>query len=208
MLVVMENVDIGYSKPILRNINVTMDKNGLVLVIGANGSGKTSFLKTIAGLLKPLKGTVKVLGKKPYSPFFDRSIIGYVAQDPLHQLTEPRVIDEVLLQARSTSEANYWLKRLGLSKLAYEKTLNLSIGEMKKVLIASALARNPRILLIDEPSLGQDTSSLKQVISILREYSNNNLVVIATHDIRILSCLKPYMVIEVDGGVVKVRRVS
>ncbi len=207
MLVTVKDADIGYSKPVLRDVNITMNRNGVVLVIGANGSGKTSLLKTIAGLLKPLKGTVEVLGRKPYSPFFDRSIIGYVAQDPLHQLTEPRVIDEILLQARSIGEAYYWLERLGLSKLAYEKTLNLSIGEMKKVLIASALAKRPRILLVDEPSLGQDTSSLKQILSILREYSTNNLVIIATHDLRILSCLKPYMVVEVGKGVAKARRI-
>lgn len=202
MLIKLRNVYVGYNGYlVLRNINLDIDKAGVVLIHGPNGGGKTTLLKTIAGLIKPLKGEVRVLRYKPYSPLFNRSLVGYVAQDPVHQLTEPTVLDELLLQSASKDKALYWAGRLGLTNLLNESPLRVSIGEMKRVLIASALAKEPRILLVDEPSLGQDADNLKRIISSLVEFAGKNrLVVIASHDPRIHYCLRPSLRLRVGDG--------
>lgn len=203
MLVLFENAYLGYNgRPILKNINMCINEPGMVLIQGPNGSGKTTLLKAIAGLIKPLKGKILVLGQKPYSPFFDRGSIGYVVQDPIHQLTEPTVLEELLLQSDSRDKAIYWAKRLGIYEILHESPLNISIGEMKRVLIAAVLARNSKIVLIDEPSLGQDNRSLNTIVSALKEYvSDNKLVIVASHDERIIQCLSPISKsYYVDGG--------
>ncbi len=203
MLVLFEDVYLGYNgKSILKNINMRINEPGIVLIQGPNGSGKTTLLKAIAGLIRPLKGEIVVLGRKPYSPFFDRRDIGYVAQDPVHQLTEPTVLEELLLQSDSKDKAVYWAKRLGIYEILHESPLNISVGEMKRVLIAAVLARNSKIILIDEPSLGQDNRSLNTIVRALKEYADNGrLVIVASHDERITHCLslisKLYYI---DGG--------
>lgn len=203
MLVLFKNVYLGYNgKTVLKNINIRINKPGIVLIQGPNGSGKTTLLKAIAGLIKPLKGEILVLGRKPYSPFFDRGSIGYVAQDPIHQLTEPTVLEELLLQSDSKDKVVYWAKRLGIYEILHESPLNISVGEMKRVLIAAVLARNSKIILIDEPSLGQDNRSLNTIVSALKEYaSDSKLVIVASHDERITQCLSPISKsYYVDGG--------
>ncbi len=201
MWVEIVGASLGYNeRPVLNDINLAIKSPGIVLVKGPNGSGKTTLLKGIAGLLKPLRGEIRVIGRKPYSILFNRGLIGYVPQDPLHQFSEPRVIDEIMLQALSRNLANYFAEKMGLKKLLYTSPLHLSIGEMKRTLIAAALAKQPKVLLIDEPSLGQDNLSLGSIIDALVEYSEKAVVIVASHDERVARCIDPSIVLSIRGG--------
>jgi len=209
VLVLIENGCLGYeSTCVLKDVNLAIEEPGLILVRGANGSGKSTLLKTIAGLLKPISGRVRVLGRNPFSPRFDRSLIGYVPQDPLHQFTEPSVYEEIRLQAVDDEHARWAVEKLGVAHLLEESPLTLSVGEMKRVLIAAAVARDPRILLVDEPSIGQDSKNLCRVLELLRILAERGkLVVVASHDVRLWRCLEFDAVVEISNGSVKYTRV-
>lgn len=193
-----------HGRIILEDITFTIEEKTLNILLGPNGSGKTTLLKIIAGLLKPTRGDVRVLGLKPWSHRFPREEIGYVAQNPLHQLTEPTVIEELLLQATNKIEALTWAETMRLKEYLYENPLNLSYGEQKRLLIAAALARKPRILLVDELGVGQDADGLKTIIEALRKYRERGGTVIAsTHDPDIAYCLKPDYSIQLVRGRLK-----
>ncbi len=188
-------------KTILEDISFRIRPGTMNVLVGPNGSGKTSLLKIVAGLTKPSKGAITVLGAKPWSHGFPREKIGYVAQNPLHQLTEPTVREELLLQAVSREEAYHWARIMGLYEYLEENPLNLSYGEQKRLLIAAALARKPEILLVDELGVGQDSEGLKTIIRALNSYRGNGGTIIAsTHDPDIAYCLKPDHTLQLIKG--------
>ena len=177
---------------ILEDISFRTHPATINVLVGPNGSGKTSLLKIIAGLIKPSKGAIRVLGVEPWSHRFPRERIGYVAQNPLYQLTEPTVREELLLQAVSEEEAYRWARVMGFNEYLDENPLNLSYGEQKRLLIAAALARRPDILLVDELGVGQDSQGLSIIINALRRYRGAGGTIIAsTHDPDIAYCLRP-----------------
>ncbi len=188
-------------KTILEDISFRIEPGTVNVLVGPNGSGKTSLLKIIAGLAKPTKGTIIVLGVKPWSRGFPREKIGYVTQNPLHQLTEPTVREELVLQAVDEEEAYYWARVMGLHDCLEENPLNLSYGEQKRLLIAAALARKPDILLVDELSVGQDSEGLKTIIKALHRYrGEGGTIITSTHDPDIAYCLKPDYTLQLIKG--------
>ncbi len=188
-------------KTILWDISFRIESGTINVLVGPNGSGKTSLLKIVAGLTKPSKGTITVLGAKPWSHSFPREKIGYVAQNPLHQLTEPTVREELMLQAVSGEEAYYWAHEMGLSNYLDENPLNLSYGEQKRLLIAAALARKPDILLVDELGVGQDYEGLDTIIRALHRYrSDGGTVIASTHDPDVAYCLRPDYTLQLIKG--------
>ncbi len=204
-VVVAENIwYASHNKTILKNISFTVEAETINVLVGPNGSGKTSLLKIIAGLIKPSKGEIKVLGLEPWKNKFPREKIGYIAQNPLHQLTEPTVREELLLQAVDEKEAYRWAELMGLDIYLDENPLNLSYGEQKRLLIAAALARNPDILLVDELGVGQDSQGLSIIIDALRKYREAGRTIIAsTHDPDIAYCLRPDYTLQLVKGRLK-----
>lgn len=191
----------SHGKAILKGISFSIEAGTINVLVGPNGSGKTSLLKIIAGLIKPSRGGIRVLGLEPWRNSFPREKIGYVAQNPIHQLTEPTVREELLLQAVDEREAYHWAKLMGLEDYLDENPLNLSYGEQKRLLIAAALARKPSILLVDELGVGQDSEGLVTIIEALRKYSGNSGTIIAsTHDPEIAFCLKPDYTLQLMEG--------
>jgi len=201
-IIKLENVSTVYegeSRPAIKGINLTLKQNELVYVVGPNASGKTTLLETINGLLPPFKGKVSVFGLDVQSNGRKiRCQIGYVPQDFMVKPGEPyKTIDVVLMgrygqigflhhpEAEDKQKAIEALKLLGIEELADRPMGKLSGGQQQKVMLARALAKTPKILLLDEPFSNLDPDSRGQIPSLItRLHKEKELTtLIVTHDI-------------------------
>ena len=196
----------------LADVNVNIDRLDFVSVVGPNGGGKTTLLKIIIGLLKPDRGTVRVLGQ---SPFEARSRIGYVSQQFQFDLLFPiRVIDVVLMgrltgsigsghyRAPDREAAERALKEVALADLSRRHFSELSGGQRQRVLIARALATEPEILLLDEPTAHVDMAAQKDLMEFLHHLNDRLTIIMVTHDVAFVSSYVK-SVLCVNLGVVK-----
>jgi ABC-type Mn2+/Zn2+ transport system ATPase subunit len=189
----------GESKPAIKEINLTVKRNELVYIVGPNASGKTTLLETINGLLLPLRGKVTVFGLdvKSYGSKI-RCQIGYVPQDFMVKPGEPyTVLDVVLMglygqigflhqpEEKDRKKALESMNQIGIEELADRPMGKLSGGQQQKVMLARALAKNPRILLLDEPFSNLDPDSRGQIpLLITKLHKEKKLtILIVTHDI-------------------------
>jgi zinc transport system ATP-binding protein len=194
----IEEVSVYFgSKCVLEDINLKVLENDFLGIIGPNGGGKTTLLKVIAGLVKPTKGLVKVYGKPP-----DKSekLIGYVPQMNQPDLAFPATVWDVVLTGRLSrsklikpySEADRKaaleaLRVMELVALKDEPIGRLSGGQRQRVFIARALAAEPRILLLDEPTLSVDKRLDTKFWELLNELKSRMTIIVVTHDISALS---------------------
>ncbi len=198
MLLKVENVCFKYpgSVEVLKNASFSVDKGEVVAIIGPNGSGKTTLLMVAAGLLNPSKGVV-LLDDKPLKNQLPeaRRRIGLVFQDPDDHLFNSTVYDEIaftLRQILPAEEADKKVvevaERFRLSSLLDKPPYKLSIGEKRKVTLASILAYNPEVLLLDEPTANLSIKSIEEVEKIVVEArSAGKAVVVASHDIEFVA---------------------
>lgn len=189
-IIKFENVWFKYAKRVVLNgINLSIDRGQCVVLMGPNGSGKTTLAKHINGLLKPSSGRVLVLGKdtKTYGPAQMARYVGFVFQDPDKHITHESVWDEVIFGAKnlglSYSYAETALEVLGLNHRKNDPPYRLSMGERIRLSIAGILAMNPEILILDEPTTGQDDETLSIISSMLmRMRAEGKTVLVITHD--------------------------
>jgi ABC-type cobalamin/Fe3+-siderophores transport system ATPase subunit len=201
-IIKLENVSTVYEgerRPAIKGINLTIKRNELVYVVGPNASGKTTLLETINGLLPPFKGKVSVLGLDIQSNGRKiRCQTGYVPQDFMVKPGEPYTALDVVLMGRygqigflhhpedeDKKQAYEAMKLIGIEELAGRPMGKLSGGQQQKVMIARALAKNPKILLLDEPFSNLDPDSRGQIPSLItRLHEEKDLTtLIVTHDI-------------------------
>ncbi|MBI5227846.1 metal ABC transporter ATP-binding protein [Candidatus Micrarchaeota archaeon] len=188
---VIEIKDLSFSyneNEVLNNISVEIGKGEFVAMIGPNGSGKTTLIKIILGLLNPTGGSIKLFGKD-ISEFRDWNEIGYIPQKGSIEENFPGSISEVIsLKEGSCSEKEKIVKMLDLEKLLGRKFSNLSGGQQQKVLIALALTSNPKLLILDEPTVGVDLKVQQSFYEILHKL-NSELgvtIIIVTHDVGVI----------------------
>ncbi len=182
---------------VLERVDLLIGRDEYMAVLGPNGSGKTSLLLVILGLLEPQAGTVRVFGAPPREA---RGRIGYVPQHARFDRDFPiRVLDVALMgrlglrppgrpfSAHDREVAHVMLERMGVERLAPRPIGALSGGELQRVLIARALTSEPKLLLLDEPAAGLDerigTSLWEQLEALSREMA----VVLVSHDIGAIS---------------------
>ncbi|MEO0272736.1 MAG: metal ABC transporter ATP-binding protein [candidate division WOR-3 bacterium] len=197
--IVFENVTVAYgSEVVLSNLSFTLEREDFLVVMGPNGTGKSTFAKTILGVLKPIKGLSYVLGCPVQKVCPHRKMIGYVPQfynlDPDFPATLYDVVltgsysmlkpyEKVHSSFKAQAEENLRLVELW----EYRDKLfgQLSGGQQKRALLARALMGPPRILLLDEPTSGVDLKSEIQVNeAIIRAYRTHRIpVILITHDI-------------------------
>lgn len=192
---VIETKDLCFSytreRKLLENINFKLLPGERLSLTGANGSGKTTLLYLLLGLLKPAAGFVEAFGRRRDNEqdFYDvRGRAGLLFQDPEDQLFCPTVLEDVAfgpLNLGKTAEeagdtARRTLDMLGLSGFEDRITYKLSVGEKRLVSLASVLAMEPEVLLLDEPTAGVDAVIVKRIIRILNSSSVSLLVV--SHD--------------------------
>jgi ABC-type Mn2+/Zn2+ transport system ATPase subunit len=189
----------GESRPAIRHINLTINKNELVYVVGPNASGKTTLLETINGLLPPFNGKITVFGLDVKSNGQKiRRQIGYVPQDFMVKPGEPyRAIDVVIMgrygqigflhnpDENDKQKALEAMKQIGIEELAERSMGKLSGGQQQKVMLARALAKAPRILLLDEPFSNLDPDSRGQIPTLIMKLHEEQKLttLIVTHDI-------------------------
>ena len=182
-----------------------------VAVLGPNGSGKTTMLYHILGLMKPQEGAVTVFGLSPSEnwPALRRRI-GVVLQNVDEQLLAPTVIDDVafsprqyaLPESEALSRAHTALALLGIDHLADRVPHNLSGGEKRKVALAGALVMDPELLVLDEPFEGLDPKSRSALLSLLDRLARERrmTIVMSTHDIDSVPEFADYAYVLAPGG--------
>ncbi len=181
---------------VLRDINITLRKGDFLGIIGANGAGKSTLIKIILRLLPCASGDITLFGE-PLSKFRSNYKIGYVSQKANSFNSDfPATVREVVMAnlyskkglfRRYTKEDNEQmrkaLKKVGMED--YENRLigRLSGGQQQRIFIARALISQPELLLMDEPTVGVDAKSVKQIMDIIRDLNNQGMTIIMTnHD--------------------------
>ncbi len=169
-------------KWILKSINISFKKNGIIIIEGPNGSGKTTLLKLLSGLYKPIKGKVLIKSKPIYLP-----------QDPRTFFTYENLYME--LKARGINPSNKVLDTMGLRKYLHTPIHKLSYGLMRKASLIIGLLGEYNPLYLDEPTAGIDSDSLQELLSILRVLKRNRCLVIASHDEEMITRLEQDVII-------------
>lgn len=197
----------------LSGVSLTIRNGEFVAIMGQNGAGKTTLVKHINGLLKPTKGEITVNGvstRKVSVAKLSRKV-GFVFQNPDHQLFCETVEDEVAFALRNFGFEEQTLKRrvawalnlLNLTQYRQTSPFMLSGGERKRVALASVLAWNPDVVILDEPTIGQDyqqKEKLRQFIVQLN--TQGKTVVIVTHDVEFVAECNPRVVLMAEGNIV------
>lgn len=169
-----------------RPIDLEVRPGEVVALRGDNGAGKSSVLKTLAGLAQPVAGEVMLAGRVPYR-LSARELSQWVAialQHPEAQFVKASVVEEL------GSDNPEVLGRIGLAEAAKEHPLALSGGQKRRLSVASAVMRDTPLILLDEPSFGQDGTTWSGVVEIIREASKRGAaVVMATHDAALVRAL-------------------
>jgi len=211
----VENLSYAYpdGTVALRGVNLRITEGELVGVIGVNGSGKTTLAKIFNGLLKPSAGQVRIFGK-PLAEYDSEklvSVVGYVFQNPIHQIAAKTVFDETAFGMRNLGvreeeieeKVNSLLRRFNLETRRSEHPYNLSRADQFRVTLASVLAIDPKILVVDEPTTGQDLQQSYEIMNTLKEEnSKRKTVVVITHHLRFIAEYVPRVVFMLDGRVI------
>ena len=189
----------GESRPAIRDVNLTLEENELVYVVGPNASGKTTLLETINGLLPTFKGRVSVFGLDVQTQGRRvRCEIGYVPQDFMVEPGEPYTAFDIVMMGgygkigilnrpneRNRERALEAMRLLDIEGLAHRPLGKLSGGQQQKAMIARALAKEPRVLLLDEPFSNLDPESKEKIPSLIsRLHEEEGLTtLIVTHEV-------------------------
>ena len=183
----------------LERINLTVKQGEFLTIIGPNGGGKSTLIKSILGVVEPTFGSIRI-GGKPVKK--NHGAIGYVPQFSKFDRKFPITVIEVVLMGRLTANSKFFhkyseedwdlaekiLRRLGLIELKDRQIGQLSGGQLQRVLVVRAMAGNPDIYLLDEPTSNVDTESKTLIYDLLRQLNEEGkTIVLVTHDTNIIA---------------------
>ncbi len=180
----------------LKGINMDVYRGEFIAIVGANGSGKTTLVKHLNGILKPSRGRVKVFGRDTLSSSVAElaRYVGIVFQNPLHQFFKETVLEEVMFSAKNMGVSNAEekalaiLKYFNLSHLVNRSPYEISVGEQRRLAIASILVYDPEVVVLDEATAGIDFSLKMELLEILIDLiKRGKTIILNTHDIEFLS---------------------
>jgi energy-coupling factor transport system ATP-binding protein len=189
----MAGVRFGYDRttPAVRDIELTVAAGERVALVGPNGSGKTTLLRLALGLLRPTSGRIRLAGVDParLAPARIAAMAGYVVQDPELGFVADTVAEEVMtgLGSSGRRRAAELAARLHLplEDFGDRSPYRLSGGEQRRLSLVTALARRPRLLVLDEPTFGQDRHGHEALVGALAELvDQGSATIAATHDER------------------------
>jgi cobalt/nickel transport system ATP-binding protein len=196
--------------PALRGVTLSIAPGEKVALVGPNGAGKSTLMLHLNGILQAEAGEVHVCGLPIRKDTLGkvRAAVGLVFQDPDDQLFSPTVFEDVafgplhmgLLEAEVRERVAEALAAVGMGDYVQRVSHHLSVGEKKRISIATVLSMNPEILVLDEPSAGLDPRARRGLIGLLRDLPQTMLV--STHDIRMVVELFPRTVVMDQGRIV------
>ncbi len=178
-----EGLSFSYDKePVLSGISFAIEKGDFVAVIGPNGAGKTTLVKLLLGLLPPGGGSLSIMGTS-VEKCRQRSLIGYVPQRHAIDRLFPGTVREIL-DAKRTKEAKLH-PILGIEPLLAKRFVDLSGGQQQRVLIALALLNGPKILILDEPTVGVDPKTEEEFFRLLKHLNREHhlTILMVTHEV-------------------------
>ena len=196
---------------VLSELALSIDEGQFVCVLGANGSGKSTFSKLINALLVPDTGTVTVNGmdtNNPDNTFAIRSTAGAVFQNPDDQIVASLVENDVAFGPENLGIENPELRKrveeslakVGLAGSGKRETTALSGGQKQRVAIARALAMQPEVLLFDEPTSALDPQMVGEVLAVMRQLAKEGLtMIVVTHEMAFARDVSSHVVYMADG---------
>jgi len=213
--ILVENVYFSYEDlPVLKGVTLTVRTGETLAIMGENGAGKTTLIKHFIGLLKPERGRVLVFGVDTREASVAQLArrVGIVFQNPDHQLFAESVEGEVLFtlknmgyppdEARAICERV--LKLFELDRYRNRSPYSLSVGERKRLAIAAVMSYDPDVLVLDEPTAGQDffnKSKISKLIFRLKRQGKG--VVVVTHDVEFAAQVADRVALMVDGRIIR-----
>jgi len=199
----VQNLNFSYNgNSVLENVSFSVKDGEYLGIIGPNGGGKTTLIKIILGLLKPDTGSVKIFGKD-IKTFKERALIGYVPQRISQSIPQfPATVEEIVRSGR-TARVGLFKRFSEQDKIAIEKAMEtadvvkhrarlineLSGGERQRVFIARSLAGEPKMLILDEPSVGVDIAAQEKFYTFIEDLNQNHglAIIFVSHDIDVVA---------------------
>lgn len=202
-LIELKDVSFQYEyTQVLKNISLRVDEGDFLALIGQNGSGKSTLLKLILGLLKPMSGDIKLFGE-PANQFKHREWIGYVSQKSnAFNSGFPATVEEVVKSGLSQKVGLFMrypkdtdilvksaLKDVGMEQFMKRNIGQLSGGQQQRVFIARALIADPKLLILDEPTVGIDRENVQAFYDMLAHLNEHHkmTMILVTHDVDTVS---------------------
>ncbi|MFD2923041.1 energy-coupling factor ABC transporter ATP-binding protein [Halobacillus naozhouensis] len=195
----VENVSHVYSNGVtaIKDIDLDIYEKEVVAILGSNGSGKTTLVKHFNGLLTPTKGKITVgnLNTKKEKVSKLSSLVGYVFQNPNHQTFLPKVSQELsygcknlkMSEEETEERVNKAVELFELHDRLDENPFDLNSSQRKEVAMASIMAISPQVIILDEPTTGQDHKGCKRVLELVRMFRDHgHIVVLITHDMHLI----------------------
>lgn len=197
----------------LDGVSLSIDAGQTVAIVGENGAGKTTLVKHITGLLKPATGSVLIDGQSASSlstAQISRKV-GVAFQNPDHQLFSESVEEEMAFALRNfgfpsglvEDRVRWGLELFGLGEYRKSSPLVLSGGEKKRLTLACILAWDPQVVILDEPTVGQDSIQKEKLAGTIRMLASaGKTIVVVSHDIEFLWPIQPRVVVMKAGKIV------
>ncbi len=197
----------------LKGVSLTIKDGEFVSIMGQNGAGKTTLIKHFNGLLKPSQGTVRIDGvetRKTSIATLARNV-GFVFQNPDHQLFSETVEEEISFALKNfgfetgviEKRTDWALNLLGLTQFRKTSPFLLSGGERKRVALASVLAWDPKSLILDEPTIGQDYQQKEKLRQfIVQMQTQGKTIVVVTHDVEFVAECNSRVLLMKEGRIV------
>lgn len=214
-MISVQNVSFNYpdGPQVLRDVNLEIKDGDFVAIMGENGAGKTTLVKMFNGLLKPTKGTVTIDGVKTQ----EKSVaqisrdVGLIFQNPDNQLFAETVAQELAFSLRNfgfsedtiQKRVTSFLHLLDLEAYATSSPFVLSGGERKRVALAAILVWDPKHVIMDEPTIGQDYMQKERLRNFITQLiSQGKAVIIVTHDVEFIAECKPRVILLSHGTII------
>lgn len=208
LLLQLTNVSAGYGdEPVLKDINFSVHEQDYIGIIGPNGGGKTTLIKILLGLLKPLSGQVT------RNEEARGSFAGYLPQQSQIDTRFPITVRDIVLSGLMSAKGKFrsyngddrlmaemMLEKMGISHLANRTARELSGGQLQRVFISRALISSPKILILDEPGTYVDNRFESDLYKLLEELNHKMAILMVTHDVgtisyyvKTIACVNTYL---------------
>jgi energy-coupling factor transport system ATP-binding protein len=211
-MIQFNHVDFSYgTTELMKDISFTINKGDFVAIVGANGAGKSTISKLCNGLLKPDSGDVLIKGMNTKTTKSSKlaKFIGYLFQNPDRQICQTTIYNEIMFGLNYTvsnpeeriEKCNAMLEKFGFDK--EKDPFNISRGERQRVALASILACEPEILILDEPTTGLDYRECMQIMYIIQNLNaNGTTILMITHDMEIVQDFAKRVLVLTNGRLI------